>query len=400
MVSMEHKPVIESKQKKEMLKNCIQLPDDLKKKIQWYIVQNAITFLAHQPIILPTDNGRSLKIINGQEQIVQGQSTDQCYSVLGIEDNKLIIRTIPNMIKTWDLMSGQLIAEKKITNFIPIKNTCYHIIYDNKIAKISITPPFNKIEVWNEETNTLLHTFNEQDCIRVNGVTLDENRIAIALHSGTVHVKDIYTGNIINTLPGNNKINSVAIRDNIVIIGTETNTIIWDIKTNTTKNLDIKIYAAALCKNKLVTHEHDNTLSVWNLDNYTVLQTFKTYYFQRSNLTMNDNWIVNTTHKSCDIQAWPLAPLQGTTKENPRLWIAHEANILQGNLIRRACQATIDENEFILRRPKKFGHIADDETREQMDCRIYFTLPALVRAYLRNCLNIVAKKDIPLSHAI
>ncbi len=36
----------------------------------------------------------------------------------------------------------------------------------------------------------------------------------------------------------------------------------------------------------------------------------------------------------------------------------------------------------------------------RVDCRIYFTLPAMVRAYLKNSLNIRAKRAVPLTQAI
>lgn len=68
--------------------------------------------------------------------------------------------------------------------------------------------------------------------------------------------------------------------------------------------------------------------------------------------------------------------------------INNNVSIPQLSFFKRAYEATIAGQEFIIDMPKKINEIQENESQEQIDGRIYFSFPDNVREYLRNKLNI------------
>jgi len=77
-------------------------------------------------------------------------------------------------------------------------------------------------------------------------------------------------------------------------------------------------------------------------------------------------------------KVWSLLPkLQGTTQSNPLVWIIHNSDMLQLDLIKRAYEATVAGEEFIL---------------NSKDLKTFSELLMHVKRYLLNRLKINIKK--------
>lgn len=342
------------KQSKECLRHFTTLPsDDVKQKIQHYILQNAITFLSEQPLTLPNN-------INFGSSIA-----------ITIDENDLIISEYGNPISTWNLMTSELkhIAQKpNDTSGVAIK-----ILHNLKSKPLPCAP------------------------------IIDKNRIIVGLHSKKVLIIDSHTEEVIDIFETKDTITDIAPYNDTVLIGSSRHIEIWNIATNTSKIIKTNMVTmvAALYDDQAAIMGQRGMLKIWNINTGELLKTIKNFTYNHGGafLALNDRWVVAISPN--DRKAWPLSlNLRGTPKDNPLLWIKENADIAQGDFIRRACQTTMDRNNFILALPKKFGAPEDNESKEEMDCRIYFTLPFIVRAYLRNCLNIKARKAIPQSEAI
>lgn len=405
-IGMQDPILAEQIERQECLKIFKTLPPELRQKIHLSMLHNAIDFLGQQPITLPTDDGVRLTMINNKMERVYKPSTDICHSIQAIDNNTVILRIFPNLIKTWDLMTGQLKQTEQVQKNCAVPYKYKYIINGNKMAVLSDINP-GVVYVWNTDTNEQLSEIKETWAIATHVIAIDNSKIATGLYSGKVHVKDINTGIISHTFEADGTLYSIAMCDNKVMVVTAQSVTIWNLQTGSQKRLEktephTKV---AIYKNKAATQSPccNASLDVWDTDTGEVLRTLKNNCKGQPKLALDDYWVVAAYGDI--IQAWSLEPLRGTVNDNPLVWITQKADILQGNLIRRMCRATIDYNKCILVLPTNkfkelFEKVPENEPREQMDCRIWFTLPSAVRAYLRYRLPIEAQKAVPLSEAI
>jgi len=350
------------------------LPSELQHIIRWSVLENAITFLSQQPINLPKECKFSHEI------------------TLDLDHDDVMITN--NTRKTWNIMTGELKQMIEAPKDIPyIKHT------------------YGSLDIlkWDNDDHIYKPIFaldKSKPC------AINKNIIAFAdrPYSHTIHIINADTGKNIDTFQADQPIETLALSDDTLLASSTMPTMqVWNLKTRDSQILRPKMQ---VIKTKfhddkaLVIEQHADlradhgTLQLWNIHTGTLLKTIPEFRYKYGDvhIAFNNRWAIALS--SVDKKAWSLLPLQGTVHENPLVWITENANILQGNLIRRICQATSDDNTFMLALPEKLGVIKEDESQEQKDGRIYFTLPYAVRAYLRNCLRIKGRVTLPLAQTI
>lgn len=353
------------------------LPLELQKIIRLTIMENAITFLGQQPINLPKECKSSHGI------------------TLDLDNNDLIINDYTH-VNTWNIITSELKQTIETPKGIPY-------------IKSKEGPGSQEIQKWDNDDHVYKSVLTS-DAIRP--CAIHKNTIAIESSPYQIAIMNADARNFINTFYTIERIGTVALSDDRVLVSSSVATRVWNLKTRDSHTLrpNMSVTKAKLHNDKALIIGHAGTsgslrtLQIWDINTGALLKTIDgfTYCYGDVDIAINNQWAVAISLH--DKKAWSLSPLQGTTADNPLLWITEKTGILQGNLIRRACQTWIDGNKFILVLPEKFEElfteIKEDESREQVDCRIYFTLPAMVRAYLKNSLNIRAKRAVPLTQVI
>jgi len=213
-------------QLQEYLGNFIELPLDLKQAVQLSILQNAIIFLSQRPINLPKKCTLS--------------------PIIAIDNNNLMVRENDNQINTWNLMTGQL------------KQTVQASIDEDYIQ---VNWQFKNIGIkkWDSDTHEYKLTFSINEPDRITAVTTNKNKVAIGLFDGTIHIRDLNTGNITHIFQANNTINTIALCNDIMLTASPkpcfgSNVQMWNLKTQDSKTVETSIFVmdAALYNDKAI----------------------------------------------------------------------------------------------------------------------------------------------------
>lgn len=331
----------------------------------------------------------------GQRPTTLLESSASCHSILGIDDidNEVTMRICPDTICTWNMRSGELTHTEKT----PKHHMQNATINGNKIAYRSISDSL-VVNIGDADTHTCLCHFTEGN--HVMAIAMNDNHIITGLFDGKIHIRDINNGKLLQAIHTKSIINSLILHgDNHIIIGSPTLIQIWNLHTgellktfnnNQENTLDeIKIIAA---NDTMVAAKMNDTLKVWDINTGTLLTTITkfTYDLYGTKLALGNNYVVTASIKSgVDAKTWRLSPnLNGTPKSNPLLWIMQKANTSQQDLIKRAYEATLANQELIITLPEDPGIVSLSESQEIKDGRLYPTLTLAVRNYLCTRLNI------------
>ncbi len=368
--------------------------ESLPKELREYILlspdigffKDTINFLGSQPITLKhTTYAGNLKV-RTYDNKVETKSQNSMFS----EWHK----------KVWDIHTGQYIQKlKKSTQPWEPRNNLAVISGDKAISIYYYRPSdskpyleYRETDLWDINTRKKLDRINHKS--DVLSLASDDNNMAIGLRNGQVKICNGTTLFLLKQYEFS--VTALAIKDGILAVGLG-NGFLETINIHTKaalclfKNNTAKISSILINDNKIFTGSYYGITKVWNIDTGELLHTLTGPNRHRSiisSIALTGDAVVTGSYDDT-AKIWPLKiNLQGTSEENPLLWIICNANIPQLDFIKRAYEATQAEQEFIISLPKRLGKIKADESCEQMYGRIYFTLPQSIRQYLRNRLTI------------
>jgi len=373
--------------------------------------QEAITFLSEQPITLAGSHGHTDEIYSVVIAIIEDSEDVES----GRDEYVVVTAGWDNMIKVWDINTGNFLQE-----FARDKDAHYSTDDDNDYIKYlvphyGIIPPIDGQYLFGINTGELMRKIKLDDYrIWKRSAVIIGNTLIMGSDNGTVIILHIGVDEHSNALTVNwdteftltgpqkhtNQVSSVDMTKNIIITGSwDCTAKIWDkhtgacLRTLAGPHGHIgEILAVAVYDNIVATVSSDETAKIWNVLNGTCLRTLagpNGHTDCVTCVTLDDTYVI-TGSEDCTAKIWPLFPrlIKGKPETNPLLWIIHNTDRLQFDFMQRAYEKTINNKNFIIALPKKLGVIEDDETQEQKDGRIYFTLPCAVREYLRTRLNI------------
>ncbi len=342
-----------------------------------------IIFLGLQPITLAGPNGH----------------TNEIYSV-AIHNNEVVTAAWDETVKVWDIHTGILL------------NTFSR--EDENIYTANFVPTYNNILAHEHNAGLLLYGKNTGELMRKFGfignniiwsrsAIINGDKLIIGTFENKVIINNQKTGERLLTLAGphqhTDRVSSIALHDNLIVTGSwDTTAKIWNAHTSEYICTLIEphghtdsIRAVATNGNIVVTGSDDKTAKIWNIHTGHYLRTLagpNGHLLEINSVAIDDNWVI-TGSDDHTAKIWPLLlNLKGKSENNPLLWIIHHTDMLQLDLIQRAYTTTISGKDFIIALPKKLGTLEKNESQDQMDGRIYFTLLPAVREYLRNRLNI------------
>jgi len=399
------------KEKKEF-QACFEewLPKELQKHIVSLSFSDVIEFLGLYTITLEghTDWVNSVaiagdKVVTGSEDatakvwdINNGQllhtldgHTDVIISVATAGD-KVVTGSRDTTAKIWDINTGHLL------------DTLEHAWCVNAVAitgDIMATGSGNTLTVWNLKMmhyRTFLGHWHMIDSIAIAG-----NKVLTGSRDNTAKIWNINNGQLLLTLLVGHmhEISSVSVAGDKVVTGSVGgNAKIWDINTGQLihtlqehqEHTDDRLRSVAIEGNKVVTGLYKGNAKIWNSNTGSLLQYLHGHTDSAWSVAISGDKVV-TGSRDTTAKIWSLLPnLHGTSQNNPLLWIVEEATIPQLDFINRAYKAAIDtkQDPMIIALPKKLGKVEENELQAQRDGRIYFTLPLLVRKYVRDRLNI------------
>jgi len=271
-------------------------------------------------------------------------------------------------------------------------------ISDNKMAYRSISNDFT-INICDANTHTCLRHFTEGN--HIMAIVMNDNHIITGLFGGKIHIRDINTGKLIHAIDTKSIINTLILHgDNHIITGSPTLIQIWDLDTgelsktfNSNQENPLDEIRTIAAHDTMIAARMNDTLKVWDINTGKILTTIAKFTCDRYGikLAIGDNYVITAPTKSdCDnAKTWRLSPdLNGTPKDNPLLWIMQKATTSQQDLIKRAYEATLANQEFIITLPENPGIVSLCESQAIKDGRLYPTLTLAVRNYLRTRLNI------------
>lgn len=386
-------------QSKELFMEFRSLLPELQRHI--LLLKNDIIFLSQQPITLAGPHGHTHEIYSVEIAI---DEDDKCAT----DEYEVVTAGKDNMVKVWDINTGNFLHEFASTD-------------DNDYTKHIVpyyhtTPTPNGPFISGINTGQLMRKTEENNMRSIweSSPVFMNNKLIMVTRENTVILEDTDPEKTLLTLAGphqhNRVVSSIAIDKHIIITGSwDCTAKIWEGHTGEFLRTlaghhghTDHIWAVEIYDDIAITGSRDKTAKIWNVQSGTCLRTLAGPNGHTDEVTavMLDNTYAVTGSRDCTAKIWPLFPnLKGTPETNPLLWIIHNTNMLQCDFIQRAYEKTIAIKDFIITLPKKFNVIEEDELQEQMDCRIYFTLPCAVRAYLRTRLKIQAKEAIPQSKA-
>lgn len=351
-------------------------------------LKDAINFLGSQPMTFTKPDGHisTIESVALYGDILETKSwyAWQWYTILwNIHTGEPIHTNIKNC-KPWEEYKSVTIDDKKAVSIV----LSYHL---NEALKST--------EIWDIQKNKKLKTINHKKNIR--SITADDNNyVAMVLYNGLVKIWNIENKKDTHLIYCLSKAKSVAINKDMIIIGLKSGDlemrdrcrihepIHWFYNTDKRPN---KVTSIRLHENKILAGHQDGSIKIWDIVTQELLHKLTGPNKHRDIITamaMCDD-VVITGSEDCTAKIWPLTiNTQGKTDNNPLLWIMYNANAPQLNFIWRAWQTTQKDEEFIIDLPTQFGTIEKDESPEQTDGRIYFTLPPMIREYLKNRLKI------------
>lgn len=370
---------------KELLYYIRSLPMELQEEI--LLSQDAIMFLGEQPIVL-TEHTKIVssvaiagdKVVTGSHDKtakiwkVDGQllhtlkgHTDQVWSV-ATADNKVVTGSYDNTAKIWNLNTGQL--ERTIQGH-------NDLVWAVAIAgdKVVTGSADKTAKIWDINTGQLLHTLKHTDS--VNSVAISGDMVVTGSRNDNAKIWDINNGQLLHTLHEKD-VDSVAISGNTVVISNGRRVKIWNTHGQLLHTFDVhRAAAVAISGSTIVAGSQDKTIKIWNIHGQ-LLHTLKDDYIIIS-VAINGNKVVTGLYNGV-AKIWPLKlNLQGAPEDNPLVWIMQKSDMPQLDLIKRACETTKAQQEFILVIPSE-------------DTKVFLSLPMHVKKYLLERLNITLKK--------
>ncbi len=373
------------------------LPQELQTHIlfskNFGFLRDIIDFLGFQPITLigPHEHASSVVSVELYGDIIKTKSIHSwkkwLITLWNIHTGAYIYSNIERY-KAWEEEGPAIIINDKAIN---IEYTCVqNEIFTPKIYTCE------KTGLWNVYTEEELDSIAHED--DVLSIATYENCIAMVMGDGKVKLWNIDNKQNTYTIDPFGYATSVALNKDLIIIGLKQGYIeSWNrhtlkpsynfVITNFTKQVTSMITH----NDTVLAGSKDGITRVFDIDTKTILHTLNgpNGHTAQINSIATDGTKVVTGSQDGTAKIWPLIyTTQGTHEDNPLLWLLYNTNIVQLNFIQRAYNTTIDNQEFIIDLPKKLGKIEENESQEQQDGRVYFSLPPHIREYLRNRLKI------------
>ncbi len=405
------------------------IQQEISQKFQQFpTIQNAIQFLAWQPITLKNTR-RILSIATNGDIVVTGSEDGMAkiwnaatgqqlipyadhgrpVNKVAISGNIIVSESLDNTINIWKT-DGELLSTFKETSKI-VKEA----ISNDKVATQSND---GYIKIWKTD-GKLLRTFKEKShvltliisgdkvitgsvngTVNIRSITTGQllrtlksflgrikisNDKMITLSGVTAEIRNINTGELLHTLVDTVENNSVIIAGDKAITSTSDTAKIWDIHTGQVLHtFEWPLYwlsSIIVTGNKLVISLHNGfavgatkgTVNVYDIQTGQLLHTFVVGWVSAEIEIANDTMITITRDNSVNI--WNIDPFKGTPDTNPILWIINNATVPQLEFIKRAYEATVAEQEFILAIPSE-------------DAKVFLSFPTPVKQYLLARLKI------------
>jgi WD40 repeat protein len=231
--------------------------------------------------IWDADTGNAIHTLAGHKEYV---------SHLAVHEGMVISASMDNTIRVWDLLTGELIRTLTggvygldqiiaVRNMIPNSNLEGNPIPNsnlegNPIPNSNIIITRNgvaNVEVWNLSTGEFISTLAKK-CYNSRPVATHNNLVALSeSHDNyTIRVCDLMTGHLIHILTGHtNRIQSIAMRDNLIVSGSLDKTVrVWDVTTGCL--IHTFTFASGVsyarftdgCDNLIVSKNQDNTVNI------------------------------------------------------------------------------------------------------------------------------------------
>jgi WD40 repeat protein len=331
----------------------------------------------------------SNKLAVVEEKVVEiwDLASDELRKLEGHTDNVRSIAAAGDKVVTgsyktariWDINTGQQLHILKHKGFV----TAVAITGD----KVVTGSREETAKIWNINTGQLLRTI--KDTVEVNSIAAADDKLVIGSQDGTVTVWNINTGQHLHTLFKHDyPIGAVAITGNKVIAGVGDSAHVWNINTGQylfslkgpIKDLFAPtiISSIAAAGDKVVTAASSIAI-VWDVNTGKLLYTMDTgsviYSVAMSSyITSSGKRIdmVLTGSYGGMAKLWILPPdLRGLSMS----WIVEKATVRQLDFIKRAYDATIAGEEFIINFPSE-------------DAIVFLSFPKHIQEYLVDRLNI------------
>ncbi len=369
------------------------LPQELQKHILLY--HGTIEFLAHEPIRLKDEYGGHFDVvwsvaISGDKVATASWSTVSVWDIktgqkllekyagpvassVALNGNIMAAGTTDGLVQIWDVRD---IEDKPLREFKGHTKRVWAVaIYGDNLISASQD---KTAKIWNIKTGKIIHTLQHTD--PVSSIAISGDILFTGSADNTIRMWNIKTGKLLHTLKGHtDTVYSIAVSGNKLVSGSWDKTIkIWDINTRKllhTLNMNTEVRGVAISGNKLAVGLNDYTAKIYDLNTYQLLQTLKGHKSSITAIAIDDDTVV-TGSADKNAKIWSLRdPFKGTIEDNPLLWIIQETTIPQLDLIKRACEATEKQQNFVIDFPSE-------------DAKIILSFPVHVRKYLLARLNI------------
>ncbi len=253
-------------------------------------------------------------------------------------------------------------------------------------------------KIWDIKNGQLLHTLEEKKNASLSVAMVGERMIAAEVleypEDKTVKVWDLCTGKVLHLLEGGHigRVKSSALVGYKIVTGSCDETVkVWDIVSGKSLHTLVgytgELWTIKVAGDKVIVMSAD--IKIWNIHTGKLLNILTGAAYSMK--AMSDDKMVTSMSQFAEI--WTLScNLKGAACDNPLVWILQKADIPQLNLIERAYETTLMHQDFIIDLPKKLGKVEENESYEQRDGRVYFSLPEHVRKYLR--LRLTIRKPI------
>ena len=244
--------------------------EDLRKKIQQSIAQDAIIFLSQQPVATLAGHGHTGQI---KSVAIAGDPN----SLELRRASKVVTGSKDKTAKIWDLNTGALLHTLKGPNGHS------KAIFSVAIAgdKVVTGSQDNTAKIWDLNTGALLHTLKGPNghSKAIFSVAIAGDKVVTGSQDNTAKIWDLNTGEFLHTLAGHMDIvSAVAITGNKIVTGSSDRTAkIWNLNTgallHTLKGHTGWVTSIAIAGDKVVTGSADETAKIWDLNTGTLLHT-------------------------------------------------------------------------------------------------------------------------------
>ncbi len=265
---------------------------------QFPMIQNAIQFLAWEPITLKNTGGINFVATNG-DIVVTGSEDGTVKTWNAATGEQLITYAAHNGPVRQVAISGDIIVSKS-DNTVNIWKTNGKFLHTFKyfsFSKIVISddklaiPSSDKIDIL-KTNGELLRTLIENSPVRT--LIMRGHKVITRSMDNTAKIWDINTGKLLHTLAGRI---DVAISGDKVVTGSSDNSAkIWDINTGkllrTLEGHTDTVWSVATSGDKVVTGSNDKTAKIWDINTGQVLHTLKWPLYQIISIIVTGNKVV------------------------------------------------------------------------------------------------------------